>query len=241
MKNNFTLSSIDKKINIVNSKINPGLPLFSPSEPKKNLGYDLVYEMANMNINNSNHNQTRKSEVGRKLNPPYIQSKINPFSTQGLTENLENPLGFNQSLTPVCLPRNINNQEIQKKTNLRRLNSHTSKNNMIFNTIIEETTDNELPVYDGSLHNFLKTIDGNLVPFLKTQKGSRAMQKFMNGKLTPEYVDLLFIRIYSEAKELMTDNYGNYFMQKLIQSCSSNQKIVLLKSVIHLKFIFPFS
>ena len=243
-KINFTQSSTDEKIKMIHPKTNQGLPLFSPSEPKRNFGYDLVYEMAKMNINNSNPNQNRKSEIVRKQNP-YIQSKINPFSinnpTQGL-ENVENSIGFTQSLTPVCLPRNINTQDFQKKTNPRRLNSHTSKHNMIFDTIMEETTDNEMPVYDGSLHNFLKSIDGNFVSYLKTQKGSRAMQKFMNGKLTPEYVDLLFIRIYTDAKELMTDNYGNYFMQKLIQSCSSNQKILLLKSVIHLilRFYKPY-
>jgi hypothetical protein len=235
LKNNFTKFCNNNKNNSVTPQINLGLPLFSASEPKRNSGYDFVYEMAKMNISNKKSIQNRKTDMNRKQSQTQTQTKMNPYTIQNSkqeNELVDTPKCLTQSLTPVFLPRKINTQEVLKKNNLRRLNSHTSRPNIISDTIMEEPTENDIPAYDGSLHNFLKTIDGNLVPYLKTQKGSRAMQKFMNTKLTPECVDMLFLKIYSDTKELMTDNYGNYFMQKLIQLCSSNQKMLLLKIVI---------
>ena len=63
------------------------------------------------------------------------------------------------------------------------------------------------------------------------------MQKFMISNIPPDCVELLFAKIFPQAIELMTDNYGKYFMQRLMQSCSCNQKMLILKKVTNLLII----
>lgn len=61
------------------------------------------------------------------------------------------------------------------------------------------------------------------------------MQKFLD-KIYPEHVNLLLNRISSDLKEIMTDPYGNYFIQKLIQCSSSNQRMTIL-NIVKIKII----
>jgi hypothetical protein len=71
--------------------------------------------------------------------------------------------------------------------------------------------------------------------FLKTQKGSRMMQKFVN-KRSPEEIYAILEKILNFIKELMCDSYANYFIQKLFQCCTCNQRLEILKRVIIIYF-----
>ena len=83
---------------------------------------------------------------------------------------------------------------------------------------------------DENFDHFLDRVGENLKFLIKNQKGSRSMQKFLD-KIYPEHVNLLLNRISSDLKEIMTDPYGNYFIQKLIQCSSSNQRMIILNIV----------
>jgi len=52
-------------------------------------------------------------------------------------------------------------------------------------------------------------------------------------KILPIVISLALCSCVSSKnfKELMTDSYGNYFVQKLIQSCSANQRLFILRHV----------
>lgn len=56
------------------------------------------------------------------------------------------------------------------------------------------------------------------------------MQKFLN-KINPDNLNVLINKLGSNIPQLMTDVYGNYFCQKMIQSCSVEQRIVVLNYV----------
>lgn len=56
------------------------------------------------------------------------------------------------------------------------------------------------------------------------------MQKFLN-KITPEDLDYFINALGYNLPLLMTDVYGNYFCQKLFQSCSAEQRISILNYV----------
>ncbi len=58
----------------------------------------------------------------------------------------------------------------------------------------------------------------------------RNLQKLLN-KLQPENIDILLDNLKNNFAEMMKDTYGNYFCQKLIQSCSADQRIFIIKSV----------
>jgi hypothetical protein len=57
------------------------------------------------------------------------------------------------------------------------------------------------------------------------------MQKYLN-KIVPEDLNLLIQKLGTDFSSLMTDVYGNYFCQKMIQSCSVEQRIDILNYVI---------
>lgn len=64
----------------------------------------------------------------------------------------------------------------------------------------------------------------------------RVMQKFLN-KASPEDLDFFISSLGYNVSVLMTDLYGNYFCQKLVQSCSSEQRVNILNYVIFKKFL----
>lgn len=69
---------------------------------------------------------------------------------------------------------------------------------------------------------------GQLIGFCKNQHGSKYMQRIL-AKANPETVDFIVKDIADQIHELMVDNYGNYFCQKLMQSCSAQQRLYLLE------------
>lgn len=233
LKNNFS-PNFD---NMTNNSFGQDV-LCNYSSAKKNVDYEFVQEMSKLNIINAgkksditvNIRRNQQANLAHQL-PPFV--KNSQFSNSKVhLEDINKNTDLPKSLTPAFPPRKISNQDAVFKRTDRRLKSHTQKNKIIFDTILEEPTENETPSHEFSLNNYLKSIDGNFITFLKTQKGSRSMQKFMkNCKLTSDCVETLFMKIFPNAKEMMTDNYGNYFMQKLIQLCSGSQKMLLLKQV----------
>ena len=57
------------------------------------------------------------------------------------------------------------------------------------------------------------------------------MQKYLN-KISPEQINYVINRLNTNIPKLMVDIYGNYFCQKLIQCCSSEQRLKILIFVI---------
>ena len=61
------------------------------------------------------------------------------------------------------------------------------------------------------------------------------MQKQVT-KANSSIVSFFLDEINEHLSDLMTDNYGNYFCQMLLSSCSGDQRMGILKSI-KLKFI----
>ena len=59
---------------------------------------------------------------------------------------------------------------------------------------------------------------------------TRNLQKLLN-KIQPEGLDSILDKLKFNFPELMIDTYGNYFCQKLIQSCSAEQRMFILRHV----------
>jgi hypothetical protein len=111
-------------------------------------------------------------------------------------------------------------------------NTPKSKKKTISSTsVLEGARRKQTDEDDEELEAFMERMGSEFKSFIKTQKGSRSMQKYLN-KITPDKINYLLEKIQFDLKEIMCDPYGNYFIQKLIQCCSSSQRIYILKSVI---------
>jgi hypothetical protein len=71
---------------------------------------------------------------------------------------------------------------------------------------------------------------GQIVAFAKNQQGSKYLQRVL-AKASPDILEFIVVEVGDNLHELMTDSYGNYFCQKLLQSCSSKQRLYLLKKI----------
>lgn len=90
--------------------------------------------------------------------------------------------------------------------------------------------DKDLSLEDINLNEILSNNNLDLPDYIKTQKGSRIMQKELNS-ITPENLQILLDRICVHLTGIMIDIYGNYFSQRLIQCCSPQQRLQILKAV----------
>lgn len=71
---------------------------------------------------------------------------------------------------------------------------------------------------------------GQIPAFAKNQQGSKYLQRVLT-KASPDILEFIVVEIGDHLQDLMVDSYGNYFCQKLLQSCSSKQRLYLLKKI----------
>ncbi|KAM1114741.1 hypothetical protein ACFX19_005570 [Malus domestica] len=79
-------------------------------------------------------------------------------------------------------------------------------------------------------YNSMDEITGRIYLMAKDQHGCRFLQrKFSEG--TPKDVENIFFEIIDHIVELMTDPFGNYLIQKLLEVCDEDQQMQILHSI----------
>jgi len=184
---------------------------------------------ANENLSNLNNDSFSSKDL---LNLSFTEDNIKKgfYYTPGSSPNrasyskkfMNN--SFSNSDNLFNKKPNLNNQPFRKTSSL-------FVNNFEKDEKAEEFKD---------LEELLATIECEFWLYAKSQKGSRNLQKLLN-KILPSELDTILEKVKEYFYELMTDTYGNYFCQKLIQCCSSEQRIFILKYVMLLKFKFKFN
>ena len=71
---------------------------------------------------------------------------------------------------------------------------------------------------------------GNIANLAMTQQGSKYLQRVLT-RASPDVVEFIIKEWMHDLKYLMTDQYGNYFCQKLLQSSSSQQRWLMLSEL----------
>jgi hypothetical protein len=101
-----------------------------------------------------------------------------------------------------------------------------AKGSLFFNS---EKSDDRCEDFEDIQH-LLGSISCELWVYARSQKGSRNLQKLLN-KIQPDDLDIILEKIKNNFYDLMTDIYGNYFCQKLIQCCSAEQRMFILRHI----------
>lgn len=63
-----------------------------------------------------------------------------------------------------------------------------------------------------------------------TQQGSKYLQRVLKHA-SPDVAEFILQEVIGHLAYLMPDQYGNYFSQKLFQSCSPQQRYEILRSI----------
>ncbi|KAH7283063.1 hypothetical protein KP509_35G059400 [Ceratopteris richardii] len=82
----------------------------------------------------------------------------------------------------------------------------------------------------GTSFKTLAEVEGDIVSLARDQHGCRLLQeKFEEGAI--EDIQRIFFEILDHVSDLMVDPFGNYLIQKLLEVCTDDQRLELLKSV----------
>ena len=73
----------------------------------------------------------------------------------------------------------------------------------------------------------IEDLTGHIYLLAKDQYGCRLLQRLLDDQ-KPALCDLVFRECYDHVNELMTDAFGNYLMQKLIEQCQEHQRIAII-------------
>jgi hypothetical protein len=79
-------------------------------------------------------------------------------------------------------------------------------------------------------YNSVDEVTGRIYLMAKDQHGCRFLQRtFSEG--TPQDVEKIFLEIIDHIVELMTDPFGNYLVQKLLEVCNEDQRMQILRTI----------
>ncbi|XP_043692277.1 putative pumilio homolog 8, chloroplastic [Telopea speciosissima] len=79
-------------------------------------------------------------------------------------------------------------------------------------------------------YNSMDEVTGRIYLMAKDQHGCRFLQrKFSEG--TAEDVEKIFLEIIGHIVELMTDPFGNYLVQKLLEVCDGDQRMQIIHAI----------
>jgi hypothetical protein len=76
----------------------------------------------------------------------------------------------------------------------------------------------------------LEELQGEIFALCKDQHGCRYLQKKLEEG-NPSYRDMIFTETFSHFAELMTDPFGNYLCQKMLEYCTDEQRNLIVESV----------
>jgi len=92
-----------------------------------------------------------------------------------------------------------------------------------------------MPPFTGgnSLAGRYTSIDqvvGQIFTMCKDQHGCRFLQKKLD-EMNNQTVEIIFIEVSANFAELMTDPFGNYLCQKLLEHCDEERRFLLIRNV----------
>ena len=184
----------------------------------------IIYNMNNLNIYNGNINSNNTN-----LNPG-IDFNANFELSDGFNEfNINNSFDISHNSNfSIDEGSHLFSLPLLKKNQSDNKNLNSSYYNPVIKSLFKEKVDTSLEEI-----NLVEALSNNcfdLPEYIITQKGSRVLQKELN-MISQENLELLLKKICPQLSKIMIDIYGNYFSQRLIQCCSPNQRLQILKAV----------
>jgi hypothetical protein len=79
-------------------------------------------------------------------------------------------------------------------------------------------------------YNSVDEVTGRIYLMAKDQHGCRFLQKKLTEGI-PKDIEKIFLEIIDYIVELMTDSFGNYLVQKLLEVCDEAQQIQILRTI----------
>ncbi|KAG7285188.1 hypothetical protein NEMBOFW57_009809 [Staphylotrichum longicolle] len=75
----------------------------------------------------------------------------------------------------------------------------------------------------------LEQVGGTIYSLCKDQHGCRYLQKQLENRI-PDQIHMIWLETNQHVVELMTDPFGNYLCQKLLEYCNDDERTVLIQN-----------
>ena len=214
INNIYNINNSNYKQFQINPIINPGIPnyYFNP-----NINMNPIMNYFNPGFPQFNYYQQFYNQKNNQFQNPYfnLSNNQNNINSNNNINSINNKSDINKI--------NSNNNNIEKNQNMNNKNNNINNNNTI-NTIIYNNKINNM-----NNNSFFQNINfyelpeeellNSAVKIINDQIGCRFMQEKIksNHNFANE---LLFPKIKYNLKEICCDNFGNYFLQVLIDILS---------------------
>jgi hypothetical protein len=143
--------------------------------------------------------------------------------------NSSNNNSFDETITNFMTLRPTP-KKTQSDKNVTKMSMKANNQNDNSKSLFKEKNGNNSSNEEINLADYLNNVNLDWADFIRNQKGSRILQKELNT-ISPENLELMLQRLCPRLTEIMVDTYGNYFSQRLIQCCSPQQRLQILKAV----------
>ena len=200
------------------------------------------FELNNINlIRGLYYNQTPNNSLFYNSNYFTNYKRYNKFQqnysqSQYLREYYSNrkPMNknnINSTKTFNDMNNNINFSELSSRASVQSLNNIKFDNNNKYNTI-NNYNNNMFNMRIKMKDDINKSYNDNLKLMLKDQKNSKFIQKKIEEK-SPEFLYKLYEQMKNNLFDIMTDQYGNYVIQKFVENCDKILISKMLKKLSH--------
>lgn len=172
-----------------------------------------------------NQNHVKRSVVPQKGSqiPKQRPYTPQPIYNQGQANLYQNP-SFDQQVHPAQVVENMPISSIQP-TAVNRSVSVAFTPRHFNNNRRQHEADAASRFTDTPLESFI----GDIYSICKDQHGCRYLQKVLDDRNETE-IEVIFNETKDHITELMTDLFGNYLCQKLLERVNSEQRTVLVRN-----------
>ena len=224
IKNKLVNENSDKKL-FINNNISS-----SNNTIESNSNINNIKVVNNKNTKNNFNLQLGNNIAYEKNNINLKQSNFSSFDLHANSVDLHSInliSGFYYNQTP--------NNSIYKNNyyrNLRRHNKYQQNYSSYINNTNAFINSQSSKVIRNDSKNRSRNYNYNekIKYMLKDQNGSKYIQKKIEEK-SPEFLHKLYEQIKNNLYDIITDQYGNYVIQKFVDYCDKKQISILLKQL----------
>ncbi|KAE8449213.1 hypothetical protein EG329_008380 [Mollisiaceae sp. DMI_Dod_QoI] len=98
--------------------------------------------------------------------------------------------------------------------------------------VIQQRRQNDGEAMNRFANMALEQLGGEIYALCKDQHGCRYLQKKLEDR-QPDQVHMIWLETNQHVVELMTDPFGNYLCQKLLEYCNDEERTVLIENASH--------
>ncbi|RKF62256.1 putative rna-binding protein [Erysiphe neolycopersici] len=197
----------------MNTALHASAPSFGPASTQNNNQSPILPPLS---PNSAQSMAAQQSYYGMQMIISGMQNM--PISQYGYSS--PNPYGysgnqiFNTSTTTSARPQQTGSRENQARVSQNRR---------------PNDGDN---IIDKYANVSLESLDGEIYSLCKDQHGCRYLQKKLEER-NPDEIHQIWLETNQHVIEFMTDPFGNYLCQKLLEYCNDSERTILIENASH--------